>query len=123
MFDNFEIGDRVTINHYYSESPIPVIGTIINKFWGRESRHNGDTSLCYEAVGNDGNTYTDEYDYFFAKYDGNYNNLVMRKISSYEDDVKKIKANCESDIEGIKTKAKSDIEKVEARIRALKETI
>lgn len=45
----FNIGDRVVINSKMGNNIIPIIGTIVERFAGRENYHNGDTELCYNG--------------------------------------------------------------------------
>lgn len=49
----FNIGDRVVINSKMGNNIIPIIGTIVERFAGRENYHNGDTELCYGVAPND----------------------------------------------------------------------
>lgn len=113
MFDKIQIGDKVSIYPKFAKGVvIPKIGTVIDGFWGRENYHNGDTSWCLEAVTSDGNSYSDEYDYYFYKFDGDYNALLQSNIKDYEEKIQRIK-----------TKAQEDIAKEEANIRALKQAM
>lgn len=95
----FNIGDRVVINSKMGNNIIPIIGTIVERFAGRENYHNGDTELCYKAVSDNGEMYNNEWDYYFNEFDGDYDGLLARRILMHKENIKRLKQKIQPDIQ------------------------